>query len=170
MNWEYAHLITHPFAIVLPIVGVAVGLAGWAAGRDELERYGLISLLLAGVAAIPSYITGISTADDVASRTFVEPGLVQDHRTWATWAAILLVTCGIFAGFSLAQPGDRRLRRFVLLLGVLAAGLVGWSAFRGGKIMHGEDAGQRTSAPGYVAGPTGTAVASTNVSHRRSDS
>lgn len=139
MNWEYLHLVTHPFAIVLPIVGAAVGLVGWIAGRDELERYGLLSLMIAAVAAIPSYITGISTADDVAGRTFVEPGLVQDHRTWATWAAISLVTCGIFAGFSMAQPKDQRLRRFVLIVGALAAGLVGYSAFRGGKIMHGED-------------------------------
>lgn len=137
MNWEYLHLVTHPFAIVLPIVGAAVGLAGWIAGREELERYGLVSLLLAAIAAVPSYITGISTADDVANRTFVQPSLVQDHRTWATWAAIFLVTCGIFAGFSLAQPKDGRLRRFVLLLGALAAALVGYSAFRGGKIVHG---------------------------------
>jgi hypothetical protein len=64
---------------------------------------------------------------------------VQDHRTWATWAAITLVTCGIFAGFSMAQPKDQRLRRFVLIIGLLAAGLVGYSAFRGGKIVHGEE-------------------------------
>jgi uncharacterized membrane protein len=139
VNWEYLHLITHPFAIVLPIAGAAVGLAGWIARREELERYGLISLLLGGIAAIPSYITGISTADDVAARTVVEPGLVQDHRTWATWAAIALVTSAIFAGFSLTQPDDARLRRFVLIVGALAAGLVGYSAYRGGKIVHGED-------------------------------
>ena len=30
MNWEYMHLVTHPFAIVLPIVGAGVGLVGWA--------------------------------------------------------------------------------------------------------------------------------------------
>lgn len=156
MNWEYLHLVTHPFAIVLPIVGVAVGIAGWVAGREDLERYGLISLLLAAVAAIPSYITGISTADDVAARTFVEPGLVQDHRTWATWAAIALVTCGIFAGFSLAQPKDQRLRHFVLIVGLLAAGLVGYSAFRGGKIVHGEDgqdAGVVAATRAHVSAP-----------------
>ncbi|MCK5488705.1 MAG: hypothetical protein KAI98_01885 [Gemmatimonadetes bacterium] len=157
MNWEYLHLVTHPFAIVLPIVGVAVGLVGWVAGRDELERYGLISLLIAAVAAIPSYISGISTADDVAARTFVEPGLVQDHRTWATWAAISLVTCGIFAGFSMAQPRDRRLRRFVLIVGALAAGLVGYSAFRGGKIVHGED-GQGSEAVAVTLIQTPTPV------------
>lgn len=146
MSWEYLHLVTHPFAIVLPIVGVAVGLAGWIGGREELERYGLISLLLAAIAAVPSYVTGISTADDVANRTFVEPSLVQDHRTWATWAAIGLVTCGIFAGFSMAQPKDGRLRRFVLLLGALAAALVGFSAFRGGKIVHGDQPAEATAA------------------------
>ena len=75
----------------------------------------------------------------MAGRTFVAPGLVQDHRTWATWASIVLVTCGIFAGFSMAQPRDRRLRRFVLVIGALAAGLVSYSAFRVGKIVHGED-------------------------------
>lgn len=153
MNWEYLHLVTHPFAIVLPIVGTAVGLFGWVAGRDELERYGLLSLVIAAVAAIPSYISGISTADDVAGRTFVEPGLVQDHRTWATWAAIALVTCGIFAGFSMAQPKDRRLRRFVLIVGALAASLVGYSAFRGGKIVHGED-GAAAEAVTVTAGQT----------------
>lgn len=157
MNWEYLHLVTHPFAIVLPIVGVAVGLVGWAAGREELERYGLLSLLLAAVAAIPSYITGISTADNVAARTFVEPGLVQDHRTWATWAAISLVTCGIFAGFAMAQPKDRRLRRFVLIVGVLAAALVGYSAFRGGKIVHGEEVESETAVSGAVDAPAGNA-------------
>jgi uncharacterized membrane protein len=148
VNWEYLHLVTHPFAIVLPIVGVVVGLVGWIARKDELERYGLISLLIAGVAAIPSYITGISTADDVAARTFVEPGLVQDHRTWATWAAIGLVTCAIFAGFAMAQPKDQRLRRFVLIVGAIAATLVGYSALRGGKIVHGEDAQAAQAAAG----------------------
>lgn len=152
MNWEYLHLVTHPFAIVLPIAGAAVGLAGWIARREELERYGLLSLLLAGIAAVPSYVTGISTADDVAARTFVEPGLVQDHRTWATWAAISLVATAIFAGFSLAQPKDARLRRFVLIVGALAAALVGYSAFRGGKIMHGkEEASAAARIPETVA-------------------
>jgi hypothetical protein len=103
------------------------------------------------VAAIPSYITGISTADDIAGRTFVEPGLVQDHRTWATWAAIALVTCGIFAGFSMAQPKDARLRRFVLVAGALAAALVGYSAFRGGKIVHGEEGPRDQQADRSVA-------------------
>ena len=140
VNWEYIHLISHPFPIVLSIVGAGVGLAGWALGRESLERYGLVSLLIAAVMVAPSYISGITAGDIVMDRTFVRPGIIQDHRTWATWASIVLVTSGIFAVFSMTQPNDARLRRFVLLLGLGAAALVGFTSFRGGKIVHGEDA------------------------------
>lgn len=138
MNWEYLHLISHPFAIVLPIVGAVVGLIGWALGREELERWGVLAILLGGIAAIPSYFTGIAAADDVAQRTFITPSVVQTHRTWATWAAVVLATAGIFAGYSIFQPRESRLRRFVLLVAAGAALLTGLAAYRGGMIEHGE--------------------------------
>lgn len=137
MNWEYLHLIVHQFPIVLAVVGVAIGLAGWAVGRSALERFGVLSLLLAGAAAIPSYYTGLAAADTAARRTFVTSGVIEHHRTWATWAAVLLVSAGIFAGFSLWQPEDRRLRRFVLLAGLAAAALTGYAGWLGGEIVHG---------------------------------
>ena len=138
MNWEYLHLISHPFAIVLPIAGAAVGLVGWALGRDELERWGVLAVLLGAVFAIPSYFSGIAAADDVAQRTFITPSIVQTHRTWATWAAVALATAGIFAGYSIFQPRESRLRRFVLLVAAGAALLTGFAAYRGGLIEHGE--------------------------------
>jgi uncharacterized membrane protein len=141
VNWEYVHLISHPFAIVLPIVGAVVGLGGWISKRELLEQYGVLSILLGGIAALPSYYTGIVAADDVAQRVFVAPSIVQDHRTWATWAAVLLVTSAIFAGYSLTQPKEDRLRRFVLLVGAGAALLTALAAFRGGRIEHGDEAG-----------------------------
>ena len=137
MSWDYVHLMTHPFAIVLSIAGAAVGLAGWIFDRDELEWYGVLSLLLAGVFAVPSYITGIAAADVVADRIFVRPSIVQTHRTWATWAAVSLVTAGIFAGFAIANQKDRALRRLALVAGLAAAVLIGIASFRGGAIEHG---------------------------------
>jgi uncharacterized membrane protein len=150
VNWEYIHLISHPFAIVLPLVGAVVGLAGWAAGRDDLERYGVLSILLGGIAALPSYYSGITAADEVAQRTFVAPGVVQDHRTWATWAAVLLVTSAIFAGYSLFQPAEKRLRRFVLVAGSTAALVTALAAFRGGQIEHGADSADEPSTPAVL--------------------
>lgn len=150
MNWEYIHLISHPFAIVLPLVGAVVGLAGWAIGRELLERYGVLSILLGGIAALPSYYSGITAADEVAERTFVAPGVVQDHRTWATWAAVMLATSAIFAGYSMFQPAEKRLRRFVLLAGAGAALLTALAAFRGGLIEHGDEAADQPSTPAIL--------------------
>ena len=150
MNWEYIHLISHPFAIVLPIVGAAVGLVGWAIGRDLLERYGILSILLGGIAALPSYFSGITVADDVAQRIFVSPGMVQTHRTWATWAAVVLVTSAIFAGYSMFQPAEKRLRRFALLLGAGAALLTALAALRGGLIEHGNEPADEAAVSAVV--------------------
>ena len=139
MNWEYIHLISHPFSIVLSLVGAAVGLAGWISGRESLERYGVLSILLGGIGVLPSYFSGIAAADDMAQRVFVTPGVVQTHRTWATWAAIALVTSAVFAAYSLTQPKEGRLRRFALIVGTGAALLMAVAGFRGGKIEHGDE-------------------------------
>lgn len=139
-TWEYLHIVAAPFAIVLAVTGALVGVAGWLAGRERLERWGLVALLLAAVTSVPAYVTGLTAADVAAARTFVEPSLVQTHRTWATWTAVASVSVGVFAAFSLLQPGDARLRRFVLVSGVAAAALAGWTAFLGGKIVHGPEA------------------------------
>lgn len=151
MSWEWLHLVTHPFPVVLALVGTAVGLAGWVAGREELERYGILTLLLAGVAAVPAYFTGIAAADVSSNRTFVTPSLVQTHRTWATWAAVALATVGAFAGFSLWEPEDRRLRRFVLLTALLGVGLVAYAAWLGGHILHGEEGPAPVDQPSPAA-------------------
>lgn len=152
MSWDYLHLLTHPFPIVLATTGTAAGVIGWLLNREVLERYGIISLLIAGALAIPSYITGLAAADVIANRTFVQPSIVQDHRTWATFAAFALLTCGVFALFSLLQPTDRRLRRFVFVIAIPTAILTGLAAFRGGKIEHNDATEQAAAFPG--SGPS----------------
>lgn len=139
-TWEYLHVIANPFAVVLTATGAAVGLAGWLAGRESLERWGILSLLVGGVMAVPAYLTGLTAADVAATRTFVSPSLVQTHRVWATWALVLLLAQATFAGFALFQPDETRLRRFVLVVGLVAAAATGWVAYLGGKIVHGPEA------------------------------
>jgi uncharacterized membrane protein len=136
MTWEYLHLVSHSFPIVLSITGVVVGLVGWIRDRPELERWALVALLVGGVFVIPAYVTGIVAADVVGERIFVQPSIVQTHRFAATWAAIPIVTAGVLAGFALHESEDRRLRRFVILVGVVAAGAVGYAAYLGSQILH----------------------------------
>lgn len=140
MNWEYLHLISHSFPIVLSATGAAVGIAGWIADREGLEKWGLVAFLVGGAFVVPAYVTGLAAADVVADRTFVRPSAIQRHRTWATVAAVPLVVAAILAGFSFAEPEDRRLRRFVILVGAVAAAVTGFAATLGARIEHGPEA------------------------------
>ncbi len=136
MTWEYLHLISHSFPIVLYATGAVAGAAGWAAGREELERWALVAFVVGGAFAIPAYVTGLAAADVEEARTFVSAGAVQTHRTAATWAAVLLLLTGILAAFALWEREDRRLRRFVLLVGIVAAVVTAWAAHLGSRIQH----------------------------------
>lgn len=137
VSWEHLHLISHSFPIVLTASGTLVGLYGWVRGRESLELWGLVALLIGGAFVAPAYLTGLAAADVVADRTFVRPGIVQTHRFWATWAAIPVFTAAALAAFALHERDDRRLRRFVLLLGLFATLMVGVAAWQGAKIVHG---------------------------------
>ena len=134
MDWDYLHLISHSFPIVLSLTGTAVGLLGWATGRRELELWGLLALVVGGAFVVPAYVTGLVAADVAEARTFVRPSAVQTHRIAATWASVPLLLAGALAAFSLFEPEDARLRRFVLLVGVVAAGAVAWAAYVGSRI------------------------------------
>lgn len=146
MTWEYLHLVTHSFPIVLSLTGVLVGVLGWVRNRPDLERWALVALLVGGVFVIPAYVTGLVAADVVADRIFVAPSIVQSHRFAATWAAIPIVTAGVLAGFALHESEDRRLRRFVILVGVVAAGAIGYAAYLGSQIVHSNDAAAADTA------------------------
>ena len=163
MTWEHLHLITHSFPIVLCVSGSLVGLFGWIRDDPGLERWGLVALLIAGAFVLPAYLTGLAAADVVADRTFVRPGIVQTHRFAATWAAVPVFTAGALAAFALHERDDRRLGRFVLVVGVLAGAAVAYAAWLGSRIEHGEEANPPAAsveASGREGGREGTCEAS----------
>lgn len=148
VSWEYLHLISHSFPIVLSASAALVGVAGWVLNREDLERWALFALLVAGVFVIPAYLTGLAAADVVGERTFVQPSVVQRHRTYATFACVPLLMAAILAGFSFAEAEDRKLRRFVILVGVVAAILTGYAAYLGARIQHHDERGETTAVAG----------------------
>jgi membrane dipeptidase len=137
MSWEYLHQISQPFSVVFAVTGVGVGIAGWLLDRESAERFAIVSLVLAGVFVLPAFVTGLAAGDVEASRTFVERSPVTTHRIWSIWATVGLVIAGTLATFSLLQADDRRLRRFVILVSVLAAAAVSYAGYVGLLIRHG---------------------------------
>lgn len=156
MSWEYLHLVAHSFPIVLSVSGSLVGLIGWVRDDEPLELWALVALLIAGAFVIPAYFTGLAAADVVQDRMFVRPGIVQTHRFAATWAAVPVFTAGALAAFSLREKDDRRLRHFVIVVGLLASVAIGYTAWLGSRIEHGHD--EEARAAGHAApGPAWTA-------------
>jgi uncharacterized membrane protein len=133
------HLVTHSFPIVLSLTGAVVGLVGWATGRADMERWGILALLVGGAFAIPAYVTGLAAADVLAERTFVQPSDVQSHRYGATFALVPLILGGVLAGFAMYESEDARLRRFVLVIAAIAAVVTGYAAYLGSRIEHGPE-------------------------------
>jgi membrane dipeptidase len=158
MSWEYLHQISQPFSVVFALAGVGVGLVGWITDREALERYAVVSLLLAGLFSIPAFVTGLAAADVEEARTFVRGSPIMTHRLWSIWATVLLVISATFAGFSLLQASDRRLRRFVIAVSVLSAVVVAYAGWLGLLIRHG-DAGDAQSRRAGVASVAGFAAA-----------
>ena len=146
MTWEHLHLIAHSFPIVLCISGTLVGLFGWVRDRPELELWGLVALLIAGALVVPAYLTGLAAADVVADRLFVRPGIIQTHRFAATWAVVPVFTAGALAAFSLHEREDRKLRHFVLIVGLLASVAIGYAAVLGSRIKHGDEPAAESTA------------------------
>jgi membrane dipeptidase len=153
MNWEYLHQISQPFSVVFALAGVGAGLVGWITDRETLERYAVVSLLLAGLFSIPAFVTGLAAADVEEARTFVGESPIMTHRLWSVWATVLLVVSATFAGFSLLQASDRRLRRFVIAVSVPSAAVVAYAGWLGLLIHHGDagDAQSRRAVPASVA-------------------
>ena len=154
MSWEHLHILSHSFPIVLAACGSVVGLYGWARDREPLELWGLVALVIAGAFVAPAYLTGLAAADVVADRTFVRPGIVQTHRFWATWAAVPAFTAGALAAFALYERDDRRLRHFVLLVGLFATFMIGIAAWQGSKIVHGPNENAGAGVPSATAHAT----------------
>ncbi len=138
MSWEYLHQISQPFSVVFALAGVGAGLIGWITDREALERYAVVSLLMAGLFSIPAFVTGLAAADVEEARTFVGESPIMTHRLWSIWATVLLIICATFAGFSLLQAGDRRLRRFVIAVSVPSAVVVAYAGWLGLLIHHGD--------------------------------
>lgn len=143
MNWAHVHLMINHF----PVVGVlgAVLLLVYSLVRKSEEvkmvSFGLFVLLALITFAV--YFTGEAAQDTVKKLPGVTEAYIGRHEEMAGVALVCMETLGVAA-----LGGLFFLRRFgsiptwlvviVLLLSLVAAGVVGFTANLGGQIRHTE--------------------------------
>jgi uncharacterized membrane protein YeaQ/YmgE (transglycosylase-associated protein family) len=144
MNPVHLHLLLNH----LPVIGtvVAIALLGYAVLRrsPELVRVGLGMFVLLALAGAVVYLTGEPAEELVEGLPGVSEAILERHEEAALFATILLGVVGAVAlggllAFRTRATGiPRGFAAAALLLALLPAGAMGYTANLGGQIRHTE--------------------------------
>jgi hypothetical protein len=146
----------HFFFSHVPAITTGFGLLallyGWLRKSDEVRRISLVLFVLGALAAVPLYVTGEPSADQVRGLPHVSKDLIEQHENTSTVAFVLIIILGVAALFTLYLEWKRLtvprlLLGGLLVLAALTIGLLAMTSTIGGKISHPE------LRPGYVAPP-----------------
>jgi len=144
MNTSHLHLfITH-----VPVLGSLFALCllvlGIVRPSSDVRRAALIAFVLAGLTAIPAYMTGEPAAHHLKHVVAgASDDAIEQHSELAAVAlTISLVLGAISTAALIASRKTRRISRVIIAFVLLFAGvetvLLGWTANLGGRIRHTE--------------------------------
>jgi hypothetical protein len=149
MDWVQLHLVTNHFPIILIVAGTLAAIAAALSHRVGIWRYAFVTVVLAGLTAPVSYVSGLRAEEVVEDAWYVVHDQVEEHEETGLWALIALLAAGIMAAVAWwrSTPG---LRWAFLIVAIVAAAVTAYSALEGGEIVH--DSPFLERAPGGAGG------------------
>ncbi len=156
MNLEYFHPLFVHFPVALTLVGTALLAYGALRDMADLQRAGLLVLVVAGVMVIPTYVTGQvarAVLEDSAAYARDLP-LLDTHEDLGLASLALLVSLGILSGLALAKVKEGSKPLALLLLAIAASALIALTAFYGGRLVFEHGIGVKMEA--IIPGPRST--------------
>jgi len=148
MNAAHLHLMLNHF----PVVGLvfALALLGWSVFRRNasLTKAGFAALVAVAVLAIPAFLTGEPAEEIAEGLPGVAHPIIEQHEQVAKAALVVTLVAGVAAlaglWFSRGKAVAGWCSSSAVVLALVAAGLMAWTANLGGKVRHTEI---RTTAP-----------------------
>jgi hypothetical protein len=144
MDLTYVHLILNH----IPVIGIIIGLLilAWGAvrGYDHVKNTGLAVLVLTALVAIPVYLTGEPAEEVVEHLPGVSEQIIELHEAAALYSLILAIASGAFALFALVAVRFLSAKISLvavygcLLVSLIAAASMVYTAYLGGQIRHSE--------------------------------
>jgi uncharacterized membrane protein YeaQ/YmgE (transglycosylase-associated protein family) len=142
MSTVHLHLLLNH----VPVIGTIIGLflLAWAVFRRDqgLARATLTLFAVLAVVALATFLTGEPAEEAVEGLAGVTEGAIERHEEAALLATIAL---GILGALSLGtlvrfrrRPLPLRVMALLLVLALVPAGVMGWTANLGGQIRHTE--------------------------------
>jgi uncharacterized membrane protein len=145
MNAAHVHLMLNHLPLSASLAGLLLLGAARLRPREnrDLEKAGLIALIVGALVAIPTYLTGEGAEDIVKRLPGVAKALVEPHEEAAIYALVAIELAGVvaLAASLLARsrpPQSRQLTSAALALAALSLATMGRVAYLGGQIHHAE--------------------------------
>ena len=142
MNSVQLHLALTHVPVILSLVGLIMLIVAMLRKNPTLTKTSYIILMLAGIAALPVFLTGEGTEEAVEHLPGVSETVIERHEEEATWAMISVAAAGVMALIALFvhkwAVAARPVKILVLLLAVTSGGLMARTAHLGGQIRHSE--------------------------------
>jgi uncharacterized membrane protein len=143
LSWPYTHLLINHFPVVLSISALAVSILALLLGRRGLWLTAMGALTAAGASIYPVFFTGNKADHALNDPWYIHPGTIEAHDQFATIALWVILIAGAFAAYSwwrsLKRPADLIpgwMRAGVFVGALAAAGIVAYTSFLGGQIIH----------------------------------
>lgn len=152
MNAAEIHLMLNHVPILGSFVGLALLAWGLFRDHDTVIRTGMVLLVAFAVAGGATYLTGEPAEEIVEDAVGVTEAVIEEHEEFAVWGLVGSAASGLAALAGLILFRGRRIGRGfatgVLLLTVVAAGTLSYTAFLGGRINHPEIRGNAPAGGG----------------------
>jgi uncharacterized membrane protein len=143
LSWPYTHLLINHFPVVLSISALAVSILALLLGQRGLWLTAMGALTAAGASIYPVFFTGNKADHALNDPWYIHPGTIEAHDQFATIALWVILIAGAFAAYSwwrsLKRPADLIpgwMRAGVFVGALAAAGIVAYTSFLGGQIIH----------------------------------
>jgi uncharacterized membrane protein len=142
MNSAQLHLALTHVPVILSITGLLMLIVSFIIRNTTLTKTSYFIIVIAGIAAVPVYLTGEETEEAIENLPGVSENIISRHEDVSKWAMISIVAAGIaalFAFFTFKWLAVARISKvLVLLLSLTTGGLMAQTAHLGGQIRHSE--------------------------------
>jgi hypothetical protein len=142
MNSVQVHLALTHVPVILSLVGSVMLIVAFFIKNITLTKTSYVLLLVAGIAAIPVFLTGEGAEEAIENLPAVSESVIEKHEDVAKLAMTSITAAGLLALialFSFRWPAPSRVFKvMVLLLAIASAGLMVQTAHLGGQIRHTE--------------------------------
>lgn len=142
MNSVQLHLALTHVPVIVSFVGLIMLIVAFFLKNTIFTKTSYILLLIAGITAVPVFLTGEGTEEAIENLPGISEGLIEEHEEMANLALIAISASGLSALTALFafrwQGATRALKFVVLVLAITSGGLMAQTAHLGGQIRHTE--------------------------------